>query len=491
MIETLNILPSSFWVALALICYGMVWARGHLRDGLGFPVMAVLLTITSWYLGDALYNDYRGAYMLEFAPDVMNDAWWEVALFVGVFLILVPRVHRWVNRRELKRTSQVAQILRAGTGQPLFQHRLGQMFWACTALWAVLTVVAFFRLGSDTLYYIFPFLEDREDPWSRGRIGGGIDSLLSLASYLEMFIAGVFGTMAALLKDRRLRIFAIVGCILTWPYFLFDRTRNPMLAVVIPAILAWVFLRLRGGVLQKIIVLFACFLLVNAWLKFVMSNRSDDSIAATFRQEGFDFQKTGNVHHEGLNMYEELCWINTFIVSGLYEPNWGKRYFAELVNPVPRVLWPGKPLIGIDYAMLRGQSIEGGEAGVAATISTGMIGQGVVNFGRILGPAFAALLMSFWVAILARLDLHGQEVGRIQLYGLGLILTFNLGRDITFITLYTFVFGLIVVWWLDRKKAGQNPKSRPGGRETKPQGVLSPPQSAQSRQLPGSSPYRS
>ena len=175
------------------------------------------------------------------------------------------------------------------------------------------------------------------------------------------------------------------------------------------------------------------------------------SIAAEFSEEGFDFGKSQAVHHEGLNMYEELCWINTFIMTGLYEPNWGQRYLAELVNPIPRVLWPGKPLIGIDYAILRGQAYEEGGAGVAATISTGMIGQGVVNFGRILGPAFAALLMSIWVAILARLDLHGQKVGRLSLYGLGLILTFNLGRDITLITLYTFVFGALVVWWMDRR----------------------------------------
>jgi hypothetical protein len=59
-----------------------------------------------------------------------------------------------------------------------------------------------------------------------------------------------------------------------------------------------------------------------------------------------------------------------------------------LVNPIPRGLWPGKPLIGIDYAIARGQLYgdqKEGEAGVGATISTGMIGQGVVNFGPFFG----------------------------------------------------------------------------------------------------------
>jgi hypothetical protein len=155
-------------------------------------------------------------------------------------------------------------------------------------------------------------------------------------------------------------------------------------------------------------------------------------------------------------MFEELCWISTFIKDGSYEPNWGQRYFAELVNPIPRVIWHNKPLIGIDYAKARGMGMQGsssgnGEADVNATVSTGMIGQGVVNFGVILGPAAAALLMSFWVAVLARQDLHIFKLGRLPLYALGMILTFNLGRDITFITLYPFIFGAGLLWWLDHR----------------------------------------
>jgi hypothetical protein len=87
--------------------------------------------------------------------------------------------------------------------------------------------------------------------------------------------------------------------------------------------------------------------------------------------------------------------------------NYGARYRAELVNPIPRGLWKDKPLIGLDYAVARGQRMEEG-IGVTATISTGMIGQGVVNFGPFFGVLAAALLMAIWVAILARQDLKGE-----------------------------------------------------------------------------------
>jgi hypothetical protein len=45
-----------------------------------------------------------------------------------------------------------------------------------------------------------------------------------------------------------------------------------------------------------------------------------------------------------------------------------------------------------------------------------MIGQGVVNFGPFFGVLAAALLMAFWLAILARQDLKGDKTGRLLLY---------------------------------------------------------------------------
>lgn len=101
-----------------------------------------------------------------------------------------------------------------------------------------------------------------------------------------------------------------------------------------------------------------------------------------------------------------------------------------------------------------------------------MIGQGVVNFGRILGPAFAALLMSFWIAWLARLDLQVTEFGRLPLYALGIILTFNLGRDITLITLYPFVFGALLIWWIDSRRSHST--SPQASQRTQPKATMTP-----------------
>jgi hypothetical protein len=448
--ETLSILPISFWAAAAVLVAGGVWAVRQMDQGFGIPVLAVLGTIAAWYVGDAFYNDYANNHAHLFTPGTLQGAWWQVAWFLAVFLLLTPPVHQWINHSCRSRRSGVLLLFNHGIDQPIIQRQLNALFAICAAIWAVLFVIAVFMLKGEVIHYLFPFWGYKASPWSHARLGAGLDFLSILGVYLNLLVAAMFGVVAALATDARIRRWALFLCLLTWPYFIFDRTRNTMLALVIPTVLCWVFLRLRGGLWKKLVILLACYLVVNAWMKFVISNRSQMSIAAAFEQKGFDLAGQKNVHNEGLNMFEELCWISTFLDSGSYHVNWGARYFAELINPIPRSLWHGKPLIGIDYAIVRGQGGAGASAaGVFATISTGVIGEGVVNFGRILGPVAAAFLMSLWVAVLARLDLNVHALGRLPLYSLGLILTFNLGRDITLITLYPFVFGVLAIWALD------------------------------------------
>jgi hypothetical protein len=449
--ETLFIMPVSFWVVIALLGGGGIWCLQRVNDGTGLPMLAVLGTATVWYVGDAFYNDYAHNHARLFDAGTLQSAWWQVAWFLLVFLVMTPPIHQRVNRQYLQRRSGVMQMFKLGVDQPVIQKQLKALFYGCVLVWLVLFLIALAQLKSEIIYFLFPFLGHNASPWIHGRIGAGFDFLSIVGIYLQLLVSTMFGVVAALATDRRIRRYALLLCLLTWPYFIFDRTRNTMLAMVIPALLCWVFLRLRGGMWKKILVLLACFILVNGWMKFVIANRGEMNITDALMQKGFSLSKEKKTHNEGLNMFEELCWVNTFIARGTYRVNWGARYFAELVNPIPRALWHGKPLIGLDYAIARGMQQDGPDGSViVATIATGFIGQGVVNFGRILGPMAAALLMSLWVAYLARLDLNVQALGKLPLYSLGLIMTFNLGRDITLITLYPFVFGALAVWWLER-----------------------------------------
>ena len=480
MFETLSILPPGFWAVVALLIGGAIWAMRRMADGSGVPILAVLFTVAVWYVGDAFYNDYPNHHAKLFEAGVLQSAWWQVAWFLAVFLLAAPAVHDWINARHLRRGSGVVRAFRNGVNQPRLQGQLKQLFLGSLWGWGILALIAVVRLKGEALYYFCPYLGSMAEPWGRGRIGGGFDALLTVAFYLEMIIAGLFGVVAALSTNWKYRLLSLVLCFFSWPSFIFDRTRNNILTVVMPAILTWTLLRVRGGMLKKGLLLFAFFVLINSWFAFIIANRSNELITTAIREKGFSLGGTGeNAHHEGLNMFEELCWINTLMDSGAYAPNWGSRYFAEAVNFVPRALWPGKPMIGIDYAMARGQGGgAAGGAGVWATMSTGLIGQGVVNFGRLLGPAAAALLMSMWVAALARLDLNMERLGRLPLYGLGMILTFNLGRDITLITLYSFIFGAIAVSWLERLRLPAAPNDQFPGNGRRLEIARRPPVSA-------------
>ena len=268
---------------------------------------------------------------------------------------MTPSVHRWFNASCRHRHSGVMQLFHQGVDQPVIQGQLNALFLICASVWIILFLIALIILKQYIIDYLFPFLDFKANPWTHGRVGAGFDFISILAVHLQLLTASMFGVVGALATKRRIRHQALLLCLMSWPYFIFDRSRYAMLLLLIPAVLCWVFLRLQGRMWKRIMVLLLCFMVVNFWMKFVIANRSEMSITAAFAQKGLNLADQRKVKNEGLNMFEELCWISTFIDNGVYHVNWGARYFAELVNPIPRAFWPGKPLIGIDYAIARGQ----------------------------------------------------------------------------------------------------------------------------------------
>ena len=447
--------PVPFYIALGLLALAGAYAWKMRAMGIGIPLGAVLGTLGVWYFGDALYNDYQ-RYAVEIGAQYLEAAWWQVALFILALLIFVQMLHRSMNRRLLADRSEFWELMNlGGIDNPEFQRRLDVATRLIVGVWLGLMAIALLRSNFDFLGLFAPYISGRYNPWGRGRVGGGFDALISFANYLQIMLVAAFGIVAAIAKNRRTRMIGLIITAVSLPWFLLDRTRNTMLAVALPGFLAWLFLRFRGGMFAKVAIVAGAFLVTEAWMTFVIDSRGGGDIARTFSKIGVggviqQVEET-ETKHQGLNMLEELAWINSFIDKGTYAANNGQRYFAELVNPIPRVIWPNKPMIGIDYAIARGQLYgDAGDAqgGVGATISTGMIGQGVVNFGGFFGVLAAALLMAYWVVILARQDLLGVKMGRMLLFFIGCVLTFNLGRDITLITLYPFLFGyFMLAFW--------------------------------------------
>jgi hypothetical protein len=468
--DTLFQLPFPFHLsALVLVMLLLVaWQQRYL--GWGAPMGAVLATVAAWYHGDALYNDYE-EYRILMGDAALSSGWWQVLIFLIAFGLLVPLVHGMMNSRYHGRRSNLMIYFETRRLEhPIVQHQIDKLTMLMAGAWGLLMLIALLLVDFNFLGLFAPYLEGKDNPWSRRRVGGGLDSLISLGSYLQVFLTAGFGVLAAVSRNPSTRSLAIVICVLAFPFYIFDRTRNTMLATMLPGLLAWVLFRLRGGLVVKGGVLLGAFMIISFWFSFVVANRNDQSMANALKSSEA-IEAAEDTRHEGLSMFSELGYMNSFFEKGTFKPNWGARYFAELVNPVPRVLWKGKPLAGVDYAIARGFGATDGEGvgggGITASIATGMIGQGVVNFGRIFGPIAAAFLMALWVAVLARQDLLGHDPARLLLYSCGMILTFNMGRDITLLVLYPFVFGLMIILvrnWYFPPSSPQAPVDPSGGR---------------------------
>ena len=303
-------------------------------------------------------------------------------------------------------------------------------------------------MGGDVMGAVFP-LDGRNGPvmWGRGAIESSASGfLISFAGYLFMAVTASLGVLVFFQRSAAWRLLAGAMFAITLPNFFFSGTRSAFLAVTVPFMITYLFYGRRLLILKLAILAIAFFCLKEGF-RFVQ----------VFRHEGFrEVLASGNPYElmdedvgtVGLNMIGELCFVNAYLDSGDTSPAYGARYLNELLNFIPRAIWPSKPLLGIDYAIWRGHEIvdrEEGELGVNTTISSGMIGGGVLNFGQILGPVAAGILMALWAGLLIRWWEQRKSLLRLALFMLGAGLTFNLGRDITLLVLWPVVFAYFFV----------------------------------------------
>lgn len=467
--DTLFILPLPFFISVIVLFALGAWAWTKRHSGWGLPMGMVLLTVAFWYHGDALYNDYE-EYRLRMGDRALEAAWWQVLLFLAAFGALVPTCHGLLNHGLGRGTSRMMVYYETRLLESIpVQRRIDRFASIMLLAWLLLMAFALVRVEFNFVGLFFPFLGERVNPWSRGRMGGGLDAVFSLAGYAQVLLTAGFGVMLAVARNPRTSSIALLVCALALPFYFIDRTRNTMIAVLLPGLLAWVFFRLRIGLGGRIAVLTVAYLAINFWFSFVIANRGG-SIAQQLGDEAA-IERALESRHEGISMFSELGYMNDFLQRDVMDINYGQRYFAELVNPIPRAIWRNKPTAGLEYAVARGfgelDADDAGGGGVTASIASGLIGQGILNFGRVFGPMAAALLMALWVAILARQDRLGQDPARMLLYAIGMILTFNMGRDITLLVLYPFLFGWIGLhfairagWYQPPSPAEMRPRKR-------------------------------
>jgi hypothetical protein len=450
--EQLGLAPFSFWLHLLLLLVLIVEAVRKWNVSWAKPALVVYGTVGFWYTSDYLLSrpiDYE-----IFEPGVIGMAFFQVLFFLAVFRALVAPL----STRFCAKPLQAARPLLAGGPPPVVEFPPILLKIVLPLL--ILGWAAVFCVGLVTAKELWPALiwpplfPKKVGMYPLTGLGGGASFLFNAIAYLHLLICSLFGVVAVMSRGI-LRWISILMIALTWPYFWFDAIRSKMLALILPGLGAFLLTGKRSFQMRAIVVV-VCGVFVTGWFAKVMLFRGSGANLAAFSEaSGNDDEAIAEAQADaqrrresrlGLDMLKELCWIDTFIESGRYQPSWGGRYLAELVNPIPRTLWPGKPMVGIDYAIARGFGGSRREHGAYATVATGMIGQGCVNFGRFFGVPAAALLFALWAAFLSRLWCQRFfSPLRLALFLVGMGLTLNTGRDFTLLVLFPFLFGYLAI----------------------------------------------
>jgi hypothetical protein len=470
MIEQLSHAPYSFWLHAMILVTLIIEGVRRWHAPWSKPALAVYGTVIFWYSGDYLLSsrlDYQ-----RFEDDVVSMAFFQVSLFLVCFRLLLALFSRRFCDRPLRRRKELTGSFSTDLKKDFPPGILRNTLIILIAVW--LGLFAFGISLNPPLWKAIiwpPLHHEKIGMYPLVGVGGGLSFIYNGLGYIHILICAMFGLIAVMGKGA-IRWLAIAMVALSWPYFLFDRTRNRMLALLLPGIAAF-FLLGRSRIWVKISVGAVLAIAVGTWFAKVADYRTDYDLTTfletTNNEDKNEAPRGRNLGREGQDMLKELCWINTFIESGRYRPTMGGRYFAELVNPIPRSIWPGKPMVGIDYAIARGFGGSRGGAGVFASVSTGMIGQGCVNFGRFFGVIAAACLFALWAGFLARLWCQSDSPFRLALFLIGLGLTLNTGRDFTLLVLFPFLFGYLAILLYETLSGGKRkpePAIRPVDKST-------------------------
>lgn len=413
-------LPFGYWLAVATLIGLIVEIVLRWRKPWALPAAMVYLTIFGWYIMEPIYTPES---MIFFSSESVNAAFISVFIFLMFFRLasgLVTPLLAPANVSQIGRDDMPAERVLAINA----------------ALWLALLAFGASRTGS-LVTALFP-LDARAgvNMWSRsaGAGAGPFGFAVSTASYLYTLVLAIFGMVLPLLKSKSARVFCVALIAISWPFAFLQGSRNVAIAVFVPMVFSFILFS-RSSRLFK----FGFVAVAAIFIEWAMRE------IITYRNVGFESDQTVQESgHLGLNMASELTYCIEFLKTGAVHQQWGLNFISEVANVIPRFVWADKPLIGIDYTLARGFGGGDSDIGTIATISTGVIGQGVLDFGPYAGPVFMAVLMSFWAAFLARLWAQGT-IARACLFLVGIGLTFNLGRNVTLLVLWPMVFGYVLV----------------------------------------------
>ena len=443
--QPLAVIFPFYGIALGLLIGLVIEAIATYKNrAWSIPALAVYGTTFIWYFMELAYTPEN---FQAFSQEILENCYLQIMLFLGCFRLLLPAL-----------SNRLIRSVRPS--ENLFAFDPARLLTVLVGIWVMLLLYGISRTNGNIVAALLPIASRTGGQmWERAAAAGAGPTgfIVSTASYLYLLICSFFGTLLPLQTKPFAKWFNGLIFLMALPYYILLGARNQLLAVVFPAYFSYaLFSRHKWWV--KLLITAFLFVVLNQVLTLIITYRNV-GFGALLDGSSLGAAPLAEKKHLGLNMLEELCYVNTFYREGILHLSYGGRYLAELANVIPRAIWPGKPLIGIDYALLRGFGGGSSDIGVVATIATGFLGQGIVNFGPFFGAIAPAFLLALWAALLSRLWVQSQSSLRLCLFLAGLGVTFNLGRDITLLVLFPIVFGYGLVRLLEAIGKKRSPRT--------------------------------
>lgn len=341
-----------------------------------------------------------------------------------------------------------------------------RMFWAGFLIGAI----PFLVLGKFDLTVFLEGVFDFQKRWTstltRGRYGGFRDALIEL----QMFHSAIVpvAAMIFLRRDSRGGRRFAAGLFLVWKSLiaLNSGSRTSFLLVFLP-IAGGVYFLLKDH--QKKLALIVG-VPVFAMIVYVWSA----AVVVTRNSGEFDLDAAGRAQYVGFEMFRELLYI-TDNMGQTVHMEFGKTYLVQLVNPIPRFIWKGKPTgdAGILLARAKGE-IDRKTGEVYLTRSPGLIGEMYWNFG-LFGIMALSAFGGFVVRAWDNMRLRAPDSFAVWvIYCGGLAVLLMSGRSFSMPALYGIlsIYALMVLYGLRparrKKTAAAAPPLPPQPRRRRP-----------------------
>lgn len=395
----------------------------------------------------------------------------SVLVWYGWEMLIAPEAVRAYGP---ERYSMAVAAVAAATGTALATYHLGSARWfdafanrvrrieSPSPIWVLfifgmgiglLAMAIFINFRLSAFFEGLTGLQRRwSDPFQRGRYGGLRDAMLELT----MFMRAVVPLGGLIILSRRFPNWQRIVAAILIGWILLRATvtghRSQVLPLMLP-LAAAVYWKASDQVRKYLIVVGLPAVILGGYLfsAYVVSGRNEGRIVASDEVE----------EYVGFEMFRELQYIMQETPEFIpYQK--GMTYYVQLVNPIPRFLWPDKPSgdAGLLLAESKGLVDAYGEA--VMTNSPGFIGEAYLNFGwfGVIGiSAIAGAVVRAWDRLY---EASHQSFLIFVVYAGGLSVIFLSGRSFNMSTFYALIalyLLLIGMQWIGDKRF--DPKTAP------------------------------